>query len=152
MTTPSLLATWTGQAFTPSPRATAASAGLFDVGQRYRVAVVAERSKRAHKAYFAALHAAFAALPEGRFHSVEQLRKTALCATGFCNEIRIACASRAEALRTVAGIAALDPHALCTVRERTVVVRTAHSQSRRAMGRERFEASRKAVLDYVAGL
>lgn len=150
-----LIATWDGEAFAPLPRYAKECDAAFVIGERYRVEFIEERSAKSHRQYFASLKEGFDNLPEeiaDRYLSVEHLRKAALCATGFCNEMQIACASKAEALRTVATIKALDSYAICAVRDSVVFVRTAHSQSTRAMGREKFEASKQAVLSYVAGL
>ena len=55
-------------------------------------------------------------------------------------------ASRAEALRLAAFIRPMDEYAVVSASEAVVTVWTAQSQSLRAMGKERFKASKDAVL------
>ena len=45
-----------------------------------------------------------------------------------------------------------DDFAVVTVTDRVVTIRQAKSQSKAAMGKETFAASKRAVLDYAASL
>lgn len=155
MDTAPLIAEWDGEAFCPLPRYAKECDNAFVVHQRYRIEIIEERSAKAHKFYFASLKEAWDNLPEDiaqQHPSVEHLRKSALCAVGHCNEMQIACSSNAEARRTVATIKALDSYAVCAIRGNIVLVRTARSQSTRAMGRDVFMDSMRQVLDHVASL
>jgi hypothetical protein len=62
------------------------------------------------------------------------------------------CRSHAEALRVAAFLRPIDEYAVVNVSASTVVMLTARSQSARAMDRKTFEASKTAVLDYIASL
>lgn len=155
MTASPIIYEWDGEAFAPLPRFARQCDHDYVIGQRYHMQAVEERSAKQHRMYFATLRDMWLSLPEDladRHPSVEHLRKASLCATGHCNEMQIACASNAEALRTIATIRALDDYAVCVVRGSVVLVRTAHSQSTAAMGAERFKASMDAVLHHVSGL
>lgn len=124
-------------------------------GELYRLGVIEERSENSHRAYFAELHSAWLNLPEReseRFPTSEHLRKYALIKTGFYDADAFPCASKAEALRLAAFIRPHDEFALVVVKDATVTRYTAKSQSYKAMGRDEFQKSKTAVLDYVSSL
>lgn len=58
--------------------------------------------------------------------------------------------SKAEALRLAAFIKPMDGYVEVSVRESVVIVFTAESQSMKSMGKERFQASKTAVLELLA--
>lgn len=150
-----LLFDWTGEAFKPLPRFANYCDQELVIGERYRLEVLEERSAKSHRHYFAALKEAFDNLPDAiaqNFSDVENLRKYALCMTGYCNDFAIACASAAEARRTVVTIKNLDSFAVATIDGTVVRIRTAKSQSTKEMGKEAFAASKSAVLSYVASM
>lgn len=127
----------------------------FDDGNRYILVEHQERSSATHSHYFAALKEAFDNLPEdisGEFPTFEKFRATGLIAAGFHNERRIICASADEARRVAAFIEPMDPLAIVAVAGPAVVVRTAKSQSYRAMDKAEFRASKEAVLAWAWGL
>lgn len=146
---------WDGEIFVPVPGFRKTADRHFVIGEVYALAPHEDRSGASHRHYFAALHTAWANLPEEqaqRFPTSEHLRKFALVATGFADHRSIVCGSRAEALRVAGFIQPMDTFAVVSVTAAVVNVWTAQSQSMRAMGNERFKASKQAVLDYVAGL
>jgi hypothetical protein len=127
----------------------------FVVGETYRMEVVEERSAATHRHFFAAVNEAWQNLPENlaeAYPSPEHLRKRALIKAGFADSHQIVASSKAEALRIAAFIRPLDEYAVVTVSGSVVTRFTAQSQSVKAMGKERFQASKDAVLGLVAAL
>lgn len=125
----------------------------FVVGEVYRMEAVQERSAASHKHYFACLNEAWNNLPEdlaSRFPSAEHLRKYALIRTGFAAERSIVCASPAEAERVAAFVKPMDEFAVVLICDAVVKVFTAESQSMRAMGKDRFQRSKDAVLEFIS--
>lgn len=127
----------------------------FAPGGRYRVQLVEERSRASHNHYFAAIGEAWRNLPDhmlDEFPSSEHLRKKALVRAGYADERTFVCASKAEAARMAAFMRPMDEYAIVSVREATVTVWMAKSQSVRAMGKAEFQASKEAVLDVISRL
>lgn len=124
-------------------------------GEEYRLGVIEERSTNSHAHYFAALAEAWQNLSDEqieRWPSVDHLRKYALIKTGYCDERSLACSSKAAAGRIAALVRGMDGYAIVALSECTVRVFTAKSQAYRHMGKDVFQASKTAVLDYVASL
>lgn len=111
-----------------------------------------ERSWQRHKAYFASLHEAWSSLRSDDYPTPEHLRKFALIRTGYYDERVLVCESEAVAERVAAFVTPLDEFAAIVAQGNLVRVYTAKSQSYKAMGRDQFNASMDAVLDYVADL
>lgn len=129
----------------------------FKPGHRYPMLPMEGRSDKSHNHQFAWLKEAWQSLPEQYAsepwaQSPEHLRKFALIRKGFCDTMTVAVGSNAAAIRTAAAMRRLDEYAVVSVEGSTVHVFTPQSQSRRAMGKERFQASKDAILDYIAGL
>lgn len=146
---------WDGEAFAPLPRFAKLCDREFVIGQPYPLVVQEERSQAAHNHYFAAIQEGWKNLREDvaeRFPTAEHLRKYALCKAGFADERSIVCASKAEAQRIAAFVRPMDEYAVIVVRDATIRVFTAKSQSMRAMGKADFSASKEAVLDIVSGM
>jgi hypothetical protein len=144
---------WTGHVMQPLYAYREACTQRFEIGNRYRLEEVDEPSAASRSHYFAALREAFSNLPhdcEHEFVSPEHLRKWALIKCGYANERRIVCADEGEACRVAAEFG--SDFDVVTVEDRCLRVFEAQSQSKREMGHDRFEASKKAVLDLVAGL
>ena len=155
MSTAPILATWDGDNFQPLRRFRKTCDALFIIGCRYRVQIEEERSAKSHAHFFATLHDLWLSLPDDqaeRFQSVEALRKYALIKGGFADSRQFVAASKAEAQRLAAFIRPCDEYALIQVREATVTVWTAQSQSRKAMGAKDFQRSKEAVLEYASSL
>lgn len=119
-------------------------------GSEHVLEPTSERSVASHNQYFAALHDAWANLPErlaARFPTAEHLRKRLLVEAGFCDQREVACSDGDRAKATALFMRELDSYAVISVVDNVVVVRRAKSQSVRGMGKLEFEASKKAVLD-----
>lgn len=130
-------------------------------GEVVYVTIEHARSPATHKHQWAWLHDAWASLPEavlGEAYAAtpETLRKHALIATGFSNVTQVDCGTKASAARVGASLLAAETracgYAVGQVRGPVVRVWTPESQSMRAMGATRFQASKTAVLDWVAKL
>lgn len=152
-----ILCSWTGEAMVPAGPYWAREADQqWVVGERYAVdAADTTRSRKSHDHFFAAVGEAWRNLPDhlaARFPTPDHLRKAALIATGFRDERSVTVSSRAEALRLAAFMRPFDDFAVISTAGNTVVVLTAKSQSMKAMGKEQFQKSKDAVLDYVASL
>lgn len=144
---------WTGEVMAPlNPRL---ADRMYVVGERYNLEPREDRSVASHRAYFAALNDAHANLPEDladRWPTSDHLRRYALIRTGYRDERSIVAASKAEARRIAAFIKPMDEFAVVAVHNAAVIVWTATSQSMKAMGKKDFQASKDAVLGFVAEL
>lgn len=146
---------WTGEEFRPVGRFRKVCDAAFVVGQKYMLLEHQERSSASHAFFFATLHDMWLSLPDEsseRFPTEDHLRRYALIKTGFADCRQMVASSKAEAQRWGAFLRPCDQYAVITVKDCVVTVWTARSQSMKAMGRKDFEASKNAVLDYVAGL
>lgn len=130
-----------------------------DEGETVFVEVERGRSPASHKHQFAWVKEAWASLPEDLAQmpwaeTPETLRKHALIATGFHQTYMIDCGSNASARRVKAALVAAEAgshgYALGRVTGPVVQVWTPQSQSLRAMGKERFQESKQAIMDWIA--
>jgi len=148
---------WTGAAMQPLGRFARTAAEAFTEGEQYRMEAIEARSWNSHNHQFAWLHDAWLNLPE-RFaiepwaQSSEHLRKYALIKTGFCSTQTWVCGTKAEALRWAGNMRPEDEYSIVVAQGNTVIRYTAKSQSVRAMGAKDFQASKAAILDFIAGL
>ena len=127
----------------------------FTDGGEYSLADVEHRSGKSHDHEFAWLGEAFKSLPEHlveAFPTVEHLRKRALIDAGFFTETIIDAGTSAAALRVAAHLRTKSDFAVIVVRGPIVVEREAKSQSRRAMDKAEFQASKQRVMEIVAEL
>jgi len=149
---PPLAFDWDGETMRPLHAKQADQ--YFTIGERYVLEEIQERSSKSHSHYFASLHEAWMNLPERlslQFPTSEHLRKRALIQTGYCDQVSMAASSKAEAARIADFLRrTVSDFGVIIVSEATVIVLTAKSQSKRAMGAETFQASKVAVLDWVA--
>lgn len=155
MTLHPIPAQWNGDSFVPARGFQKAADRQFVVGQVYTIQAEESRSGPAHRRYFAAVNEAWKNLPEAlaiTYPTAEHLRKRALIMTGYRTSQQTVCASNAEALRLAAFVGSLDPYALPVVERSICTVLRAESQSVKAMGKDRFNESVKAVEDWCAGL
>lgn len=142
-------------AFKSSPRAKAVCDERFVVGAYYPMMEWQDRSQATHGHMFAWLHEAWQNLPENlkdEYPTPEALRKRALIQAGFFHEEVIDAGSKAAALRVAAFARRHDDFAHVVTRGPLVVIRTAKSQSRRAMDKKEFQASKEKVLEVVAAM
>lgn len=152
MTAPAMFV-WQGDSFAPLSRFAKQCDREFVIGERYRLAEVQDHSDRSRNHYFATIKDGWDNLPEHqaeRFASAEHLRKWCLIKAGYRDERSIVTASKAEAMRIAAFVRPMDEFAVVVVKEATVIVATAKSQSKRAMGAADFQKSKEAVLEIIA--
>jgi hypothetical protein len=129
-----------------------------DEGEAVYLTVERERSGPSHRHEFAWLRDAWESLPESLAGepyaaSPEHLRKYALIQRGYCTVREIVVADTDDAARVRAFMRPLvDDYAVIAAAGPVVRVYTAESQSRKAMGRDRFHASKTAIMDWVAEL
>ncbi len=148
---------WTGAAMQPLGRFARLAAESFTAGEQYRMEAVEARSWITHAHQFAWLHDAWLNLPEicavePWAQSSEHLRKYALIQTGHCNTQTWVCPSKAEAARWAANMRPEDEYSVVIAQGTEVIRYTAKSQSRKSMGAKEFQASKSAILDFIAGL
>lgn len=144
---------WDGANMVPVHPRRAAQA--YAVDGVYALVEHKERSRASHDHEFAWLKEAWMNLPEDiadEFPSEVHLRKRALIATGFYDEMLVDAGTNAAALRVAQSFRFLDEFVHVVVRGGIVAVRRAKSQSYRAMDRAEFQRSKDAILDYVASL
>lgn len=120
-----------------------------------------QRSQATHNHQFAEIADLWANLPichAGAPYaaSAEAFRKHGLIVTGFCDVATVAFETPEQARAGAPFIADLarkaHGYALTVARGPLVVCSTPHSQSFKAMGKERFHASKAAVLEWGHGL
>lgn len=123
------------------------------------VSIERVRSEVSHKHQFAWVKEAWANLPEQYqdrrwAETSETLRKHALIATGFFQTYTIDCGAHASAHRVKAALVAAEAkaegYAVGQVRGPVLTIWTPQSQSYRAMGKERFQESKQAILEWIA--
>jgi len=151
-------ARWTGTDLELFPASKAWCSEKLKPGEVVSLEFDRERSDKSHRHQFAWLRTAWENMPdngEPYLRSPETLRKHALIATGYCNAETIDAGSLAAAERVGAYLSTMannaHGYALVTVRGRVVTCFTPHSQSYKAMGKERFMESKNAILDWIAG-
>lgn len=114
-----------------------------------------DRSLESHDHQFAFIGEAWKQLPEkvmDLYPSPLALRKAALIDTGWFDEELIDCSTKAAAERVAASIRKRSDFSLVIIRGVFVIIRDAKSQSRRAMEKKDFQASKTAILEWVAAL
>jgi hypothetical protein len=158
MTDAPLLCRWDGEAMVPASQFWARRADKqWVVGEVYHIVERHDRSQASHNQEFAAIGEMWKSLPE-RYadepwaQSADHLRKFALIRKGYCNTQTYACGSRAEAERWAQNLRPLDEYSIVTVEGSTVYRFTAQSQSRRAMGKQLFQESKTAILEFIEDL
>lgn len=128
-------------------------------GETVTVTIERQRSGKSHRHQFAWVKDAWMNLPEHLAdmpwaETAEHMRKHALIATGFHQTYTLDCGSEASARRVKAVLVSAEAHAhgyaIGRVRGPVVQIWTPESQSYRAMGGERFKASKAAILDWIA--
>jgi hypothetical protein len=145
--------TWDGEAMKPMARFARVCDQQFVIGESYQLVVQESRSKVSHDHFFAALHDAWMNLPDElamRFPTQEHLRKWSLIKAGYADKRSIACSSKLEARRIAAFIKPMDDYAVVLVRDATIEIYTAQSQSMKAMGKRVFQESKQAALDIMS--
>lgn len=117
-----------------------------------------QRSRASHNHQFAEIHEAWSNLPASHAgapyaQSAEHFRKHALIVTGHCDTQTISFSTQEQALTAAPYIAELarkgHGYALVSVRGPLVVCATPHSQTYKAMGKERFQRSKDDCLSWA---
>lgn len=148
--------TWDGEAMQVRPGFQRQADGQFVIGETYRLEVVEARSEVSHRHEFAWLREAWSSLPFdlAMLHPTpEHLRKWALIQAGFCTVTDYACMFKTEAKRLAETLRQqTDEYAVVIVSDTVVRVVKPESQSMKAMGNERFKASKAAILEVVSAL
>lgn len=130
-----------------------------DEGEVVFVTLERARSPANHRHQFAWIKDAWATLPDEVAtqpwaETPETLRKHALIATGYHQTFVLDCGANATAQRVKTALLAAEVkahgYALGQVRGPVVRIWTPESQSLRAMGGDRFKASKAAILDWIA--
>lgn len=145
MSIPPLYMTWNGSAMEPLDRFSRLAERSFTSGTAYRMIVEEERSVASHKHYFAAVREAFMNLREPwdvAFPNEDSLRKYCLIKAGFCTVTKIVGSRRVP----------IDGYAIVVNEDGMTTVYQAESQKVRAMGREKFQRSKQAVLELLADM
>ena len=147
---------WTGEAMQPlAGRATHEANNTFVVGQVYRLIEENERSMASHAHQFAEIAEVWKNLSDEMLEhwpTAEHLRKFALIKCGFADHRQFVASSKAEAVKMAAFLRPINEYALISVDGCVVSEWTAQSQSRKAMGADRFQESKQKILDYCANL
>lgn len=144
---------WDAASLVMIPRYPKLAASRFNGGEDYLLTDSEDRSDISHKHEFAWLREAWKSLPESlaeQYPTVEHLRKRALIQAGFYDETIIDAGSNAAALRVCTAIRGREDFAMVFVRGVFVIIRTAKSQSKRAMKRDEFQRSKTAIMEIVA--
>lgn len=135
-------------------------------GETVTVSIERQRSGKSHRHQFAFVKEAWMNLPEHLSdmpwaENDHTLRQAALIQTGFCETYVVDCGTNAAAHRACAALLGAERkahrdksgrlgYAIGRVRGPVVQIWTPESQSYRAMGGDRFKASKKAILDWIA--
>jgi hypothetical protein len=144
---------WDGECMSPLPSFAKSADKLFVIGQVYALAEIEDRSWASHAHEFAWLKEAWQQLPENLaelYPTPEHLRKRALIEAGFYDETAVDAGSNAAALRVALAFRSREEFSLVIVRGPIVLLRTAKSQSRRAMDKATFQESKTKIMDIVA--
>jgi hypothetical protein len=148
--------TWSGEAMVPARPKLAAEA--YEVGRRYWLEEVSERSWASHAHEFAFVAEAWGNLPEALadgFPTPEHLRKAALIATGWRRETIIDAGNAKAALRVAAYARGEDEFAHVVARGSTVIVQKARSQRMHGhdrMDKDEFQRSKDDILGWISEL
>jgi len=127
----------------------------FVVGETVSMMRWEERSSATHAHEFAWLREAWMNLPERLaelYPTAEHLRKRGLIQAGYYDEEIIDVGTNAGALRVAASVRKREEFSYVVVRGPLVAIRTAKSQSRRAMDKQAFQESKSKLMEVVAEL
>ena len=150
-----LMVNWDGEAFRPLASFMPYIKREYVVGELYHLALVEERSQASHNQYFAAVTEGYLNLNEAsakKFPSSEHLRKWALIQCGYCTETSYATKNGAEARKLAISFRRKDEYSIIRVLSDVVQVFEPESQSMASMKKERFEKSKREVIDLIASM
>ena len=146
---------WSGQAMIPQPRFMPLCNKQYAVGETYPLLPVEERSMASHSQFFAAIHDGWMNIPESmaaRWPTETHLRKWCLIESNFFEEKEFEFETVDAAKRFAAFYRKVDDYARIFPHDKKVIIRFAKSQSLAAMGKDQFQASKKAVLELIESM
>jgi hypothetical protein len=147
---------WDGDAMVPASRRFAIQADKqYVVGENYTLVPVEIRSMESHRHFFASVRNAWENLREDiadEFPTAEHLRAWGLVKSGFADKTIIKCASNDDAIELAALAKGTGKIRIVEVSGKIVTIWTPHSQSMKAMGKQRFQESKQKVLDVLAAM
>lgn len=153
---PPILTRWTGESFVPANAPMRERcAKHFEAGETYRIEFKDERSGASHRHFFASVNEAWKNLPDAlahQFPTPDELRGYALIAAGFEDHFDLVGDVRAVAQALAREFQRQRRYAIVVSRGNVHRLFVAKSQSARSMDRQTFQASKDAVLRYVADL
>lgn len=155
MSTQPILFTWDGDVMVPWRRFTNTCNKQYVVGENYRLGEIEERSMQSHRHEFAWLREAWMQLPEDiadLYPTEEHLRKRALIEAGYYHEQAVDAGSNDVAIRVAEAFRIREEFSLVIINGPAVLIRTAKSQSRRAMKRQEFQESKTAIMEIIAAM
>jgi hypothetical protein len=123
----------------------------FLVDAEYPLAMLDTRSRASHSHYFACIHEIFVNLPDGRFKHEDHFRKHTLIEAGFCTMRTIVCEDEEKAINVAVNVDT-ESCPIIVLKGNVVVIYEAESQSAASMGKEKFQASKTAVLEAGAAM
>lgn len=150
---PPIFCQYDGDSFVPLARSQRVCDKEYCIGEVYQLAPVEDRSTSTHNHEFAWLKDAWLNLPEQYaelYPSPEHLRKRALIQAGYYDEEIVDAGTNAAALRVASAFRHREEFSLVIVRGPLVVIRSAKSQSRRAMKKKEFQDSKSAIMDVIS--
>lgn len=139
----------------PQTRFNSLCSRQFVPGEEYALAPIDEVSQHDRGGLFAAVRAAWENLSEefdGKFPTVEHLRKWALIEVGHHTQAEYALATKEDAEKMALAARRLDEYARIAIHEQVVVIRTAKSIAAHAIKSVEFKALKKKVLDLVGSM
>jgi hypothetical protein len=147
---------WDGDAMVPVKGYAGKCDQQWVIGQVYAVDTEESRSKAAHNRYFATIHDIWKTLPDdliARYPTSDHMRKSGLIATGYCmvKAFPFTSAAQMRALRPLLASIA-NEFTEYENQGATLLVKEPESQSHKAMGKTRFNASVTAVENWAAAL
>jgi hypothetical protein len=149
---PPVTCQWDGEVF--RPLAASHARRHYTIGEVYKLVIQDERTQASHGQYFASLDDKWQTLPEHlatEYPSRESLRHKALIRTGFSREQTFVLPTERAAIQFASALIDSDDECCTIVAASGNCVRRwrAQSQNYKSMGREMFERSKWAVLDWV---
>lgn len=146
---------WNGEHFIPLPRFKRLCDSQFEVNEEYALIPSEDRSMSSHRGYFAQLKEAWNNLAEeyaNGYPTPEHLRSAALIETGYCTESNFVMDNPKEARALGIALRRMSPLAIIRISGNVVKHFEAESQSCAAMKKEKFEQSKRDVLQHVAAM
>lgn len=143
----------------PIPRMRRLADDQYVAGEEYPLDLLHNASDRSRRHYFASVKNAWDNLPDEialQYPTPEHLRKKALVACGYATHRVLVLASPKEARKAGTEMRQIDPYAVLEISGNVLNIWQARSQQQSkmkgGMSAAEFKESKKAVLDWCAGL